>query len=198
MKKIIFIDRDGVINKDPGGWTEHSYVTRREDFIFLKGAKEGILALSRAGYEIVVISNQAGVAKGHYSEKELKEINDNMLNEISRFGGRIKKVYYCIHQPSDNCDCRKPKTGLFERAERELGIKPRSSYFIGDGKTDIEAGKRARLKTILVLSGKSNSRDIASWEIKPDHIFPGLLEAAEFIIKSAWTINAPNRDSLDE
>ena len=89
MKKIIFIDRDGVINKDPGGWTEHSYVTRREDFIFLKGAKEGILALSRAGYEIVVISNQAGVAKGHYSEKELKEINDNMLNEISRFGGRI-------------------------------------------------------------------------------------------------------------
>lgn len=182
MTKVIFIDRDGVINKDPGGWTEHNYVTRREDFIFLSGAKEAIKKLNEAGYEIVVISNQAGIAKGHYSGSELNGVNEKMLSEIDKSGGKINKVYYCVHQDADNCDCRKPKTGLFKMAEKELGIRARDTYFIGDGKTDVEAGKNAFLKTILVLSGKAKIEDIRGWEIKPDYIFDDLSEAVGFIL----------------
>jgi len=183
MKKFIFIDRDGVINKDPGGWTKHSYVTRVEDFIFLDGAREAITKLNRAGFEIVVISNQAGVAKGHFTLDALANVNERMISEISKAGGKIKKVYYCVHQPSDNCDCRKPKTGLFRNAEKELGIVAGNAYFIGDGKTDIESGREMGLRTILVMSGKTKFEDVDDWKVKPDHIYPGLLEAAEFVIK---------------
>lgn len=181
MKKVIFIDRDGVINKDPGGWTKHSYVTRWEDFIFLPGSKEALKRLADRGYDIVVISNQAGVSKGHYSEGELGSVNSNMIREIEKSGGKIKKVFYCLHQDSDNCDCRKPKAGLFRKAEKELGITASGSYFIGDGRTDVEAGKKIGLETILVLSGKTGPEDMRAWESKPDHIFRDLEEAVRFI-----------------
>jgi D-glycero-D-manno-heptose 1,7-bisphosphate phosphatase len=187
MTKAIFIDRDGVINKDPGGWTKHSYVTRWEDFVFLPGSKEAIKRLNDAGLDIVVISNQAGIAKGHYSETELSGINKNMLSEINRASGKIKKVYYCIHQTSDDCDCRKPKIGLFRQAERELNIKARDTYFIGDGKTDVEAGREANLRTILVLSGKTSPEDVKNWEVKPDHICKNLSEAADLVLKGGKT-----------
>lgn len=187
MAKIIFIDRDGVINKDPGGWTEYSYVTHWEEFIFLPGSKEAIRRLTENGYGIVIISNQAGIAKGHYSEKELDSINKNMLEEIEKAGGKIKKLYYCIHQDSDNCDCRKPKTGLLRQAEKELGIKASDNYFIGDGKMDVEAGEKMKLKTILVLSGKSSLEDMRNWAVKPDYIFDDLLEAVRFVLKGEKT-----------
>ena len=101
--KVIFIDRDGVINRDPGGWTPHSYVTRWEDFYFLPGSVEALKKLKRARYEIVVISNQAGVGRGLYTEKKLDEISANMHAEIEKNGAKIKKIYYCIHHPDDNC-----------------------------------------------------------------------------------------------
>ncbi|UCD55227.1 MAG: HAD-IIIA family hydrolase [Candidatus Omnitrophota bacterium] len=186
-KKIVFIDRDGVINKDPGGWTKHNYVTRWEDFKFLPGSKEALKKLNDARYEIIIISNQAGVGKGHYSKDELDTVNSKMLEEIKKAGAGIRKVYYCIHRPDDNCDCRKPKIGLFKQAEEEMGIKAGGSYFIGDAKTDIEAGEKAGLKTILVLSGKTILEDMRSSNIKPDYIFDDIFEAVEFILNEATT-----------
>lgn len=181
--KTVFIDRDGVVNKDPGGWTEHSYVTKWEDFHFLPGAKEAIKKLNDKGYEVVIVSNQAGISKGFYSPEELEYINEKMLKEIEDYGGKVVKTYYCVHQDSDLCDCRKPKTGLFKEAEKELGVKIRGSYFIGDGIVDAAAGKKAGLKTILVLSGKTKKEDIDSWEFKPDYIFKDLPQAVNFILK---------------
>jgi len=181
--KTIFIDRDGVINKDPGGWTEHNYVTSWKDFHFLPGAKAAIRVLNHAGYDIVVISNQAGVGRGFYSEEKLEFINRNMLDEIKRSGGRIKRTYYCIHRKDDDCDCRKPKTGLFGKAEKELGITARGACFIGDGVMDVAAGKKAGMRTMLVLSGKSRPGDIKKWKAKPDFVFKDLREAASFILK---------------
>lgn len=183
MHKVIFIDRDGVINKDPGGWTEHGYVTRWGDFHFLPNSIGALKKLKGAGYDIVIISNQAGVSKGYYTEDRLNEINRKMLEEIEKNGVRIKKTYYCVHQPSDDCNCRKPKTGLFKQAEKELGIKARGNYFIGDGKMDVEAGERVGMKTILVLSGKTNLEKIRDWDLKPNYIFDDLQEATEFILK---------------
>ena len=182
MEKIIFIDRDGVINKDPGGWTEHNYVTRWEDFHFIPGSKEAISRLSRAGYRIIIVSNQAGISKGYYTERELDGVTGNMLKELERSGGRIEKVYYCVHQDSDNCDCRKPKAGMFERAEKELGVSAAGNFFIGDAKTDVEAGNGKGLKTVLVLSGKTDLEALGGWGFKPDYIFDDLLEAVNFIL----------------
>lgn len=180
--KVIFIDRDGVINKDPGGWTEHSYVTSWKDFYFLSGVKEALRLLTEAGYDIVIVSNQGGVSKGYFSTKALNDITENMLRALEETGAKIKKVYYCPHQDSDNCGCRKPKPGMFRTAEEELGIKAAGSYFIGDGRTDVEAGKAAGLKTVLVLSGKTSLDKIEEWQARPDHIFKGLLEAVRFIL----------------
>ncbi len=183
MNKPIFIDRDGVINKDPLGWTEHSYVTRWEDFHFLSGAKKALLRLSENEYDIIIISNQGGVSKKYFSKLKLDDITAKMLKEIKSSGADIKKVYYCIHQDSDNCACRKPKTGMFTQAENDLGIRAAGAYFIGDGKADIEAGKLLGLKTILVLSGKTSTGDVEGWDLKPDHMFKDLSEAVNFILK---------------
>lgn len=187
MNKVIFIDRDGVINKDPMGWTEHNYITRWEDFHFLPNSVKALKKLNDAGYDIVVVSNQAGVNKGYYTKEKLNEINRNMLDELAKDGVRIKKVYYCVHQDSDNCDCRKPKTGLFKQAEKELGITAAGSFFIGDGKMDVEAGEKMRMKTAFVLSGKTDLEKMRGWDLKPDYIFDDLYEAAEFILKGEKT-----------
>ena len=182
MDKVIFIDRDGVINKDPGGWTEHSYVTRWEDFHFLPGVKEALRQLNDNGYDIIIISNQGGISKKYFSQEALDKITQKMLQDLDADGVKIRKVYYCVHQDSDNCDCRKPRAGMFRQAEKELKIKVKGTYFIGDGKTDVEAGKEAELKTVLVLSGKTPAEDAAEWESKPDHIFKDLSEAVKFIL----------------
>jgi len=181
MKKVIFLDRDGVINKDPGGWTDHSYVVKKEHFIFLPGSIEALKKLKKAGYEIIITSNQAGVSKGYYTKDDLVDITNSMTEELAKNGVTIKKIYYCFHQNSDNCDCRKPKTGLFEKAEKELGIKASGNYYVGDGKMDVLAGKKMNFKTVLVLSGKTTEEILKTWDIKPDYLFKDLLEAVNFI-----------------
>ena len=109
-----------------------------------------------------------------------------MLDVIERAGGKIRKIYYCPHKPEDNCDCRKPKKGLFMKAREELDIKSfEGQFYVGDTARDIEAGKNAGLNTILVLSGKSSRRDVEGWDIKPDHICKDLAEAVDLIINSA-------------
>lgn len=182
-KKLIFLDRDGVINKDPGGWTEYNYVTKQEDFHFLPGSKEAVKKLNDAGYEIIMISNQAGISKKYFSEADLKKVTFRMLDGLREAGGKVKKVFYCMHDDSDNCNCRKPKTGLFEQAEKELRVKARGNYFVGDGKMDVGAAAGYGLKSILLLSGKSKLGDVRNWEFKPDYIFQDLAEAVRFILK---------------
>jgi len=180
--KVIFIDRDGVINKDPGGWTEHSYVTRPEDFIFLPGSKEAVTRLTEAGYEIIIISNQAGINKGYFTLDDLKRINDKMLREITLSGGKIRSAHYCPHAKEEKCGCRKPKTGLFKEAVEGLHLDFSGTFFIGDGSADIEAGKSLGCKTILVLSGKSGLQDVERWKDKPDFIKKDLAEAVDWIM----------------
>lgn len=175
--KIIFLDRDGVINEDLSG-----YVSRAEDFKFIPGSLEAILKLNVNGYEIAIISNQAGIAKGIYSTEDLKKVNDKMISEIEKAGGKIKTVKYCIHADEDNCSCRKPKMGMFKDACRGLEVNFKKSYFIGDKLTDIEAGRRIGCKVILVLSGKTGRDDYKSWPTKPDYIRENLKEAVDWII----------------
>ena len=181
MTKVIFLDRDGVINKFPG---LGGYVTKVKNFCFLPGSRNAIKILTKKGYTIFVISNQAGVSRGVYSKKKLKEITNHMLKGIAKAGGRIKKVFYCIHTPDQNCDCRKPKIGSIKKAFQLIKKSIRyakQSFFIGDTQSDIETGHRAGCRTILVLSGKDDTRDARRWQIKPDYVVKNLLEAIQIV-----------------
>ena len=181
MRKIIFLDRDGVINKFPG---HGEYVGKVKDFHFLPGSLAAIRTLTQEGYSLFVISNQAGVSKGVYSRDKLNRINRYMLTHVSRAGGAIKKVFYCTHKHDAGCDCRKPKTGSIRKALRSLNKNMRhaqKAFFIGDAQSDIEAGRRAGCETILVLSGKTRREDLGGWEEKPGHVVKNLLSAVEVI-----------------
>lgn len=183
MNKIIFLDRDGVINRDLLG----DYVKSWEEFTFLPGSLSAIKKLIDNKYRIFVVSNQAGIAKGKYTLDDLEEMTEKMLDEIESYGGKIEDVIYCPHRDEDKCECRKPKTGMFEQLARKYSLKFNHSktFFIGDGKMDIEAGKRYGLKTILVLSGKGKKEDIKDWEYKPDYIMKNLKEAVDFLLAKA-------------
>ena len=181
--KYLFIDRDGVINKDPGGWTKTNYVTEWKDFHFVPGTLEALKILKEKGIKVIVASNQGGVNKGLYTQEELNKVNEMMLKEIRKSGGEIEEVFYCIHRDEDNCNCRKPKPGMLEAASKKYGINPKTTYFIGDDKKDILAGRSIGCKTVLVLSGKSSRQDAAQWEEEPDYIFKDLLEAVKYLTK---------------
>lgn len=176
--KVIFLDRDGVINRDPMG----GYVTKWEEFHFLDGAKEALKKLTQAGYEVIIISNQAGIGKGLYALKTLDEITEKMVAGIEEAGGKIHSAFYCPHRKEENCDCHKPKTGLFRQAAKDLDVDFSKTYFIGDGTMDIEAGKEIGCKTILLLSGKTKLEDRANWAHQPDYIFKDLLGAVNWIL----------------
>ncbi len=180
--KVIFVDRDGVINKDPGGWTEHSYVTRWGDFHFLEGALDALTLLKKAGFRVVIVSNQAGVGRNLFSREDLDRVTVKMLSAINNHGGMIENVYYCMHKKEDNCNCRKPKTGMLENAMDMYEVRPQDTYFVGDSIVDVEAGAKLGIETVFVLSGKTSLEESRKWPIKPKHVFKNLLEAARWII----------------
>lgn len=181
--KAIFIDRDGVINKDPGGWTTYSYVTDWKDFFFLPGSLEALKLLNKNNIKVIVISNQAGVSKGYFSKERLDEITSKMLKEINKNGGKVEEAFYCIHKDEDNCSCRKPKAGLLEKASDKYGIDVKGTYFIGDSEADVVAGNRIGCKTVFVLSGKTSREEMERWKERPDYVFTNLLEAVNWLIK---------------
>lgn len=183
--KVILLDRDGVINKYPG---DLEYVTSWNEFHFLPKVKSSLKRLSDNGFRIFVISNQAGVSKGIYSQGTLDLITKNMLKELSGYDVNIDGVYYCIHKQEDNCSCRKPKTGLIDMAISKLNgegeaIELSGSYFIGDTIRDMETGKAAGLKTILVYSGKEKPGNKDNWQVLPDFTARDLSEAVDIIIR---------------
>lgn len=176
---IIFIDRDGVINEDPIG----DYVKCWKDFRFIPGVLEALKKLARAGFGIVIISNQAGVGDGEYSEEALGDITDKMKAELKKNGIPVKGIYYCLHGKEAGCDCRKPKVGLFEQASRDFAFQPAKTYFIGDKWSDVQAGKSFGLKTIFVLTGHGSAdRHKLQGDSQPEKILPSLAEAVDYVL----------------
>ena len=174
--KVIFLDRDGVINKYPG---DRLYVTSLRKFRFLPRVKKAIALLSGKGYRIFVASNQAGVGKGTYSQRTLDLITAKMLDGIEQAGGEITKVYYCTHHKEAGCGCRKPKPGLLKKAAREFKFSLKSAYFVGDTMRDVFTAQAAGCKSILVLTGKEKLANQKNWEVKPDFVFKDLLTTAK-------------------
>ncbi len=185
--KVIFLDRDGVINVDPEFINDYRYVTKWKEFRFLPRVKRAIRRLSENGYSIYIISNQAGIGKGYFTLKDLKDVTDRMKRQIEKAGGRITDAFYCPHRQEDNCGCRKPKAGLFKKALKRGRIDFGKTYFIGDNIRDVEAGRAIGCKTVLVLSGKTRRSDIPGKVreagSKPDFIKRDLFDAVDLVLK---------------
>ncbi|MBP9853939.1 MAG: HAD-IIIA family hydrolase [Candidatus Omnitrophica bacterium] len=180
--KIAFLDRDGVINKFPGNG---KYVTKVKNFQFLPGSLEAIRMLTENGYTIFVVSNQAGVGKGIFTQRKLDQITEKMLREVQKKGGVIRQVYYSTARSDSDCEDRKPNIGSIRKAIKLLGKDMQiahNAYFVGDTVTDMATGRNAGCKTIFVLSGRSDTGRLREKKIKPDFVAKNLLGAAQIMI----------------
>ncbi len=156
MTKAVFLDRDGVINKKP---QEGEYVTCWEGFQFLPRVVEAIAQLNRAGFYVIVITNQRCIAKGLMTVAELEKIHQRMSKSLAERGARIDAIYYCPHGMKPICRCRKPAPGMFVDAARDYGIELSASWMIGDSDIDIEAGRNAGCKTARLLDETAGDAD---------------------------------------
>ena len=179
IEKVIFIDRDGVINEDLIG----DYIKTWKQFRFVPAALDAMQKLSKSGYAIVIISNQAGIGDGAYKKSALDEITKKMLARMRRSKVNIRGIYYCLHGKNDGCSCRKPEVGLFKRAAEKIGFVKKQTFFIGDKLSDVIAGKRFGLKTAFVLTGHGRY-DVQKLNgaAKPDLIGTDLMEVANFLM----------------
>ena len=143
--RLVLIDRDGVINRD-----STSYIKSVEEWVPLPGSLEAIADLTRAGFEVAVVTNQSGIGRGLFSERTLQDIHDAMRQAVAAAGGRLSAVFYCPHHPDDGCDCRKPKPKLLLEAAARFGVPIESVPFIGDKASDVEAALAAGARPILV------------------------------------------------
>ena len=157
LSSVICLDRDGVINED-----SDAYVKNPEEWIPLSGSLEAIARLTQAGMKVVVVSNQAGIVKGKFTERDLAMMTEKMLDLVSKTGGKIDRVLYCIHDPDLNCRCRKPAPGMLLDAAAEFGVKPEELIFVGDRSTDMQAAWACGAKPILVKTGKGERELLAN------------------------------------
>jgi D-glycero-D-manno-heptose 1,7-bisphosphate phosphatase len=176
MKKLIILDRDGVINYD-----SDDYIKSSAEWIPIPGSLAAIARLTQAGYLIAIASNQSGIARGLYTETTLTQIHQKMLDAIAAAGGRISGVFHCPHQPADQCDCRKPKPGLLQRIARTFDVALTDVPFIGDKQSDIEAAENAGCQPILVRTGYGEQTLAANPHLKI-LVFADLAEAVNALI----------------
>ena len=149
-KKVIFLDRDGVINKKA---PQADYVKNWKEFEFLPGAIEALKLLVQSNYDIYIISNQAGIARGFMTAEDLESIHNNLKKELEKHNIKIKGIYYCPHGWDEGCECRKPKPGMFFQAARDHSIDLTKTIFNGDDERDLVAGNAAECQTALVKPG---------------------------------------------
>ncbi|PLK45618.1 MULTISPECIES: HAD-IIIA family hydrolase [unclassified Emticicia] len=171
MQKCIFLDRDGVLNED-----KVDYVYKLEDYIIPEGVVDGLNLLKNAGYLLIVITNQAGIAKGLYSREDVMNCYDFLQSQC---GGVIDDIYFCAHHPQYTSESllRKPDSLMLEKAMAKYNIDAAHSYMIGDAERDVKAGIKAGVKTIHIATGKENTQ-------LADYSFSNLLEASKFITEN--------------
>ena len=186
MNKAVFLDRDGTIN------VEKHYLYRIEEFEFLPGVIEGLKLLQNSGYLLVIISNQSGIARGYYTEKDLLLLNKWMIDLLNNQGIDISAFYYCPHHPKakivkyrKECTCRKPALGLYEKAIKDLDIDVKSSWAIGDKIRDCSICEVMGCRGILIENNESNEviNQVKAGEFKRLEYMPDLLAASKRIVE---------------
>lgn len=191
MERAIFLDRDGVVN-EMVYYPEHGIIDSpctAAQFRLLPHVTEAINKFHDEGFKVVIVSNQPGIAKRHFPEATFEEIKDKMHRELAGEGAILDGEFYCLHHPQArvirlkvDCACRKPKPGLLHQAAETMDIDLSNSWMVGDGLTDIEAGKRAGCRTILMCRMKCElCRLMEETGVRPDFIAADLLEAVRTI-----------------
>ena len=187
MNKAVFLDRDGTVTEEVG------YLTDLEELRLIPGAAAAIRKLNQAGFKVILVTNQSGVARGLFPESHVHEAHERLATMLAVHGARLDAVYHCPHHPKEGnshyttvCDCRKPETGLIDRAVKELDIDLDQSVMVGDKWIDVELGQRAGMKSILVRTGFAPD---APGNMRPEHVKDpdftarDLTETVELILK---------------
>ena len=168
--KVAFLDRDGVINKDPG------YLYNISDFEFTDDCVEGLKTLQEKGYALIVVTNQSGIGRGYYSEEDYQTLTRWYIDELSAHGITITDVFHCPHSPDTDCDCRKPKPGLFIQArEKYPEIDFSASLMIGDKLSDLEPADTMGISTLVLVESDNQDKKIANQALEEKIVhFPSL------------------------
>jgi len=185
LARAILLDRDGTINR------EVHYLSHPAQLELLPGAVDGLRLLQEAGFQLVVITNQAGVARGYFGEADVQRVHRRLREMLAAHGVHLVAFYYCPHHPEGKgsyrkvCPCRKPGTGLYERAARELGLDLARSVVIGDKVTDLLPGIALGCRTVLVRTGYGQSlvKEGALRSVDVDHVARDLADAACWILE---------------
>jgi len=174
----IFLDRDGTLNPDSG------YLSSLDQFRFYKGTLDVLEQLAKKGFQFVVVTNQSGVGRGIIPPNALEEIHNFVLSSFKDRNIPLLGIYYCPHRPDEGCNCRKPKPGLFKRVAEEHSIRLETSYIIGDSVSDIEAGKRLGMTTVLVRTGngRSSEKNLLEKGIEVDFVGDNLKNCSQYIV----------------
>jgi D-glycero-D-manno-heptose 1,7-bisphosphate phosphatase len=186
MKRAVFIDRDGTISEEVG------YINHPSRFRLFDYAPSAIKHLNENNWLAILVTNQAGVARGYFSEDMIKTVHSGMSTELESNGAKLDAIYYCAHHPSVgeppyrfDCDCRKPKPGLISRAAQDFDIDIKGSWMVGDRYSDIELARNAGLKSAFVLSGYGRGEwehQRMNWSQEPDLVAENLLDAVHAIV----------------
>ncbi len=184
-RPAVFLDRDGTINEQMG------YINHLSRFVLLPGAAAGIRRLNELSIPVLVVTNQSGLARGYFPPELLIAVHEKMVAELARQGARVDGIYVCPHHPEAkreeyrlNCDCRKPKTGLFNRAAAEHGVDLAASFVVGDRWSDLKAAAACGAASVLVLTGygRGDLEYIGPTQtVQPTHVADDLAGAAEWI-----------------
>lgn len=187
MNKAVFLDRDGTVNEEVG------YLSDLKQLKLIPGAGAAIRRLNRAGFKVVLVTNQSGVARGYFPESFVHDTHALLEQMLRNEGARLDGIYYCPHHPTagnsrytTECDCRKPGTGMIDRAARDLNVDVKKSYVVGDKWSDVELGQRAGAHTILVRSGfaaDSEGKLRPGHLMDPEFIARTITEAVEWILQ---------------
>ena len=198
-RRAVFMDRDGTLSEEVG------YVNHPSRFRLFPYAASAIKHLNDSGWLAIVITNQAGVARGYFSEDMIQTIHAAMRQELENSGARLDAVYYCAHHPTVgeppyrlDCDCRKPKPGLISRAANEFDIDLEGSWMVGDRYGDVELARNAGVNSAFVLSGYGRGEwehQRAGWIEKPDLVAKDLLEAVKAIVSRKAETSADKRSA---
>jgi len=153
-RKLIVLDRDGVINED-----STDYIKSEDEWMAIPGSVEAIARLNGAGYDVVIATNQSGLARGLFDEIALARIHQRLIDTVESVGGHITGIFFCPHAPGGGCDCRKPGTGLLRAIEEELGASLAGAAFVGDSLKDLQAAQAWHMQPVLVRSGKGRQTE---------------------------------------
>ncbi|MFT5721022.1 MAG: D-glycero-D-manno-heptose 1,7-bisphosphate phosphatase [Motiliproteus sp.] len=182
MNQLIILDRDGVINLD-----SDAYIKSAAEWIPIPGSAEAIARLCKAGYRVVVATNQSGLGRGLFSLGDLEAMHAKMGALIEAAGGTLDGIFFCPHTPEQQCSCRKPLAGLIHQAEQALGISAKGAILVGDSLRDIQAGQAAECVPLLVKTGKGAKTLRKGLGLEGVAIFADLADVAEHLLSDSLT-----------